>query len=103
MGGGTVGLEPSGPIEAVNLSAYNTLSLDIKGTPGTFRVMAFSAGAAGIPPTQTVEVSESWQTHTLKLTDFAGLQIDQFVGFSFVAGPAFGQSTIYLDNVKLAQ
>ena len=101
--GATVGLEPSGPIEAVSLSAYNALSLDIKGTPGTFRVMAFSAGAAGIPPTQTVEVSESWQTHTLKLTDFAGLQIDQFVGFSFVAGPAFGQSTIYLDNVKLAQ
>jgi len=101
--GASIALPQNGLAAPVDVSKYRSISFDIKGTPGTLRVMAFSAGAAGIPPTQTVEVTEGWQALTLNLSRFSGLQTNQFTGFAFVAGPAMGRSTIYLDNVTLAQ
>ncbi len=99
--GASVALPQIGGATPVDVSNYQTMSFDIKGTPGTLRVMAFGAGAAGIPPTQTITVEQEWQTHNLKLSGFTGLQTTQFTGFGFVAGPALGESTIYLDNIKL--
>ena len=99
--GASVALSQSSATTAVDVSSYKSLSFAIKGTPGTYRVMAFSSGAAGIPPTQNIEVNEDWQTLVVRLAEFDGLQAEQLVGFSFVAGPSFGDASFYLDNVRL--
>jgi len=101
--GASVALSQTGSTGPVDISGYTSLSFDMKGTPGTYRVMAFGAGAQGIPPTQTVEITEAWQPIVLAISDFAGLQSGTFIGFAFVAGPTLGESTIYLDNVKLTK
>lgn len=101
--GASVMLSQSATSGPPDISGYSGLSFDIKGTPGSYRVMAFSAGAQGIPPTQNVTLTENWETQVLQLSDFTGFQASNLVGFAFVAGPTLGESTIYLDNVKLVK
>lgn len=99
--GVSVVLTSNGTNGPIDISDHSALQFDIRGTPQSYRVMGFGAGAQGVPPTQNVEVSQTWETRTLALSDFGGLQLDSLVGFGFVAGPETGESTIYLDNVKL--
>lgn len=89
------------PIEGLNIADYSTLSFRIKGTPGEYRAMVFSAVSSGIPPSQAFQVTEEWQTITLKLTDFVGFEQSAFSGFAFVSGPSIGKFNFVLDDVKL--
>lgn len=88
------------PIDGFDVSQYSHIVFDVKGTPGKYRVMAFSADVAGIPPSQNFTISEQWQPVTLPLDKFAGFNPKQFSGFAFVAGPEFGESQFVLDNVR---
>ncbi len=84
-----------------DISAYRTLRFDVRGTPGDYRLMSFNQGAMGIPPTVNFSVSDEWQTHSVVLGDLIGTNWRSFSGFAWVAGPVPGESTIYLDNVRL--
>jgi len=99
--GTSIGLSQTSSTGPIDISGYAKVSFDMKATPGTYRIMGFSAGAQGIPPTQTVESTADWQTFTLEIADFTGLQADNLFALAFVAGLDLGDSTIYIDNVKL--
>lgn len=101
--GVSVALAQTPSARPIDISDHTTISFDMKGNPGSYRVMAFGVGAQGIPPTQIVTINETWQTYTLQISDFVGLPTEALIGFAFVAGPAIGNSTIYLDNVKLVK
>ena len=88
------------PIDGFDVSQYSHIVFDVKGTPGKYRVMAFSADVAGIPPSQNFTISEQWQPVTLPLDKFAGFNPKQFSGFAIVAGPGFGEFQFTLDNVR---
>jgi len=85
----------------LDISKYESIEFSVKGTSGTYRLMSFHAGAAGIPPTQEFVIGPDWQTVHLSLEDFAGFDSKGFTGFAFVAGPALGAFEFQLDDVSL--
>lgn len=89
------------PVEGIDLSAYENLEFRVKGTRGTYRVLVFDANASGIPPSQNFEITQDWQTVSLKLSEFVGFNKKAFAGFAFVAGPKLGSFEFMLDDVKL--
>lgn len=86
-----------------DISVYRALHFDVRGTPGAYRLMAFNEGAMGIPPTTNFTVTDDWQSHSVPLADLTGADWRRFIGFAWVAGPSPGESTIYLDNVRLVK
>ena len=101
--GAQISLSRTGSVVPVDASNFSTLVFDIKGTPGEYRIMAFDARAGGIPPTQMVTIAEEWQEVTVQLSDFPELGLEELTGMAFVAGPTLGDSTIFLDNVRLVK
>lgn len=89
------------PIEGKNLSLFKQLTFEVKGTPGEYRLMGFSANNAGMPPSHTFTVDNEWQTLSIPLSALAGLDLNSVSGFAFVAGPGLGEFVFYLDNVKV--
>lgn len=86
---------------ATDISQYQSLSFSARGTPGAYRLMMFNPDALGVPPTVNFTVGSDWETITVRLSDLEGADPARLVGFAFVAGPGTGESTIYLDDVKL--
>ncbi len=89
------------PIKSYDISDLRTLSFDIKGQAGNYRVMLFSPDYKGIPPTLGFSVSENWQTISLTLADFPTINPKNFSGLAIVAGPQPGKFEYTLDNVRL--
>ncbi len=87
--------------DAVNISPYSRLTFRVRGTNGRYRVMVFSGAQTGAPPSQSVEVSDTWSTITLELENFRGLDVGNFYGLAIVAGPEQGEFKYQLDDVKL--
>ncbi|GAA0856645.1 amidohydrolase family protein [Aliiglaciecola litoralis] len=88
------------PVEGFDITQYSTLSFDVKGTAGTYRVLSFNADMAGIPPSQSFIITPQWQRIELDLAKFNGLNHKAFSGFAFVAGPGLGEFEFVLDNVQ---
>lgn len=86
---------------ALDISGARSLSFDIKGTPGTYRVMMFGAGSMGIPPVQEIRVGTDWQRVIVPLNGFAGFDLTAFSGFAIVAGKGDGKREFRFDNVRL--
>ncbi|MEE4175696.1 MAG: amidohydrolase family protein, partial [Xanthomonadales bacterium] len=86
-----------------DISDFRAVQFEVRGTPGVYRLMGFNLAAGGIPPTVNFEVSPDWRTHTISLADLQGLDPAQLLGFAWVAGPEPGESTLYLDNVRLVK
>ncbi|MFK7887662.1 MAG: amidohydrolase family protein [Gammaproteobacteria bacterium] len=78
-----------------------TLSMNLRGTPGIYRVMFFNAGSSGAPPTQEITVSDTWQTFNIRIADLNGLNRRSVAGFAIVAGPAPGAFRLDLAEVSL--
>ncbi len=89
------------PVEGIDISEYSEISFRVQGSPGKYRLMVFSSVAAGVPPTQSFEITEQWQTVTLSLSDFNGFDPTLFSGFAFVAGEQMGEFNFNLDDVVL--
>lgn len=87
--------------EGGDLSDYRAVQFAVRGTPGTYRLMGFNLGAMGIPPTVNFDVTDEWRTLTVAIADLDGLDPRNFMGFAWVAGPAPGESTLFLDDVRL--
>lgn len=84
-----------------DVSGFRAVQFDVRGTPGLYRLMGFNVGSMGIPPTINFDVTDQWQTLTVTLSELDGLDAGNFMGFAWVAGPQPGESTLYLDNVRL--
>lgn len=89
--------------EGADLSGLDVLQFRARGTPGSYRLMGFNLGAMGIPPTVNFAVSDEWQTFTVPLSALKGLNRSAVMGFAWVAGPEVGESTLFLDDVRLVQ
>ncbi|MFT6269995.1 MAG: hypothetical protein ACJAVV_002823, partial [Alphaproteobacteria bacterium] len=89
------------PVEGKDISEFTNLVFDVKGSAGTYRVMSFDVTAARIPPSQSFQVSDQWQTIKLPLAGFIGLNTKVVSGFSFLAGPDEGEFEFYLDNIRV--
>lgn len=88
------------PVTAIDASGFTHVVFDVKGKAGNYRIMAFDAVNQGIPPYQTFEITEQWQTIEIKLEGFKGFEAKVFSGLSFVAGPSLGEFHFVLDNVR---
>lgn len=89
------------PIQSYNILDKQKITFDIKGTPGRYRVMFFSSVNQGIPPSQSFVITQDWQTISLLLTNFTGLDANNFSGLAIVAGPAPTKYEYTVDNVSL--
>ncbi len=87
--------------KAHNIEAYKTLSFQVRGTPGIYTAMVFVSGSAGAPPSQNFNVTADWQTITLELDKFAGLNQKMFAGLAITAGPVPGVFDYEVDTVTL--
>lgn len=94
----TIASEDAAP---ASLEDYERLVFQARGEPGPYRVMAFDAATTGAPPTQVVQLTESWERFMIDLSEFAGLDRANFVGFAVVAGPEAGAVEFVLDEVRL--
>lgn len=88
--------------DSYDISKFKAVTFDMKGTPGTYRVMVFTAGNMGIPPSQEFQVSDSWERVSLQLDGFTGFDTNIFAGLSIVAGSP-GPFEFQLDNVTLEE
>jgi imidazolonepropionase-like amidohydrolase len=89
--------------QAVNISKYTQLQFRVRGSKGQYQTMMFSGSVAGAPPSQTITVTEAWQTVSLELRQFRGLDLTRVTGLAIVAGPTTGEYTYQLDDVKLVE
>ncbi len=83
-----------------NLEAYDVIAFDVRGTPAQYRLMLFSAGSQGAPPTRFFDVSEQWQRHEVSL-DMPGFELPLFTGMAFTAPTTVGTYRFEIDNVTL--
>ncbi len=84
-----------------DMSSIETLSLNMRGTPGTYRIMLFNAGSTGAPPTAQIDVTDQWQTFDIQIKDISGLNAPSVAGMAIVAGPAPGQFRFELADVSM--
>ena len=89
--------------KAHNIEAYKTLSFQVRGTPGVYTAMIFTSGSAGAPPSQNFEVTPDWQTITLEMKNFKGLNPKLFTGLAITAGPGQGIFDYEIDTVTLGK
>jgi len=87
----------------VDISDYSSLSFKVRGTIGQYQVLTFSGPQSGPPPSQSFKVSGEWQTVSMALSRFRGLDKTQLSGMAIVAGPRQGEFEYYLDDVKLVK
>lgn len=85
----------------LSISNYRSLQFKVRGSQGQYQAMMFSATSVGAPPAQTIKVTDDWQTISLELKNFRGLDTSQFTGLAIVAGPTTGEFKYLLDDVKL--
>lgn len=86
--------------QPLDLSDFDTLTFRVRGANGNFSVLAFSAQSTQQPSEQRFSISESWQTVELQLSEFAGLNRKEFIGFAFIANKS-GTFEFYLEDVAL--
>lgn len=98
-----VGLGSSASGAIADVSKYSTIAVDIKGTPGTYRLMMFSGAGAGEPPTRNFEVTTEWQTVRLSLEQFTGFDESAFSMLSIVAGAGPGVVEFVVDEVRFEE
>lgn len=92
-------LSASSQRESYDISSFETVNFDMKGTPGTYRLMVFAAGNMGIPPSQEFRITNSWERVSLKIDEFKGFDAKAFAGLAVVAGTQ-GPFEFELDNVS---
>jgi len=91
---------PKTRTDGFDISKFESVNFSIKGKPGTYRVMVFTAGNFGIPPEQSFQVIENWEQVSLPIQGFKGFDAKAFAGLSIVASSQ-GPFELELDNVIL--
>jgi imidazolonepropionase-like amidohydrolase len=89
------------PMAPANLSAAQEVAFWAKGTPGTYRVLAFARSLGQIPSQQTFEVDSEWRRIVLPLSGFGGLDAGGVTGLLWTAGPAPGAFELAIDEIEL--
>ena len=86
------------PDQGADLSGMQTLRFRIRGTPGQYRLDAFSAGS-WMPSSHSFAVTQDWQWVELSLADFQGLDPAAISMLSWI-GPA-GDFQFELEQIEL--
>ncbi|MEM7764491.1 MAG: CIA30 family protein [Pseudomonadota bacterium] len=86
---------------SVNLEDYQGIRFDVRGTAETYRLMLFSKGAMGAPPTLNFEVSADWQVIELSFDALTEFDAGNFSGMAFATPMSGGSYRFELDNVRL--
>ncbi|MEX0899717.1 MAG: amidohydrolase family protein [Gammaproteobacteria bacterium] len=90
-----------GGMAPTDASAFETLTIRIRGQ-GTVQLLFFSgASAQGVPAVLPVQLEGSWQDLALDLSGVAGLDLTRLRAVGLTAGPAPGAMRIELDEMVL--
>lgn len=85
---------------SADLSSAETISFQVRGDGGTYRLMLLGTGG-GIPSTLTFVAAEDWATVSLALADFPRANLTAVAGMVFAAGPTPGSFSFVLDDVRI--
>ena len=88
-------------VAPADISAYTQMQMMVRGTPGRYRMMVFTTGAYGAPPTLEFDVTDDWQAVTLTLADAGEFDPDQFIGMALVSPMQVGEYTLDVDDLVL--
>ncbi len=91
----------SAPMTPTNLSGSSALAFQVRGDPGTYRVMMFAESLGQMPSQQTFEVTDSWSEVVLELAKFPGVDPAGATGILWTAGPATGPFRLQIDQIEL--
>lgn len=83
-----------------DLSVHDDLVFDVRGTPGTYRVMMFDNSASRRPFEQSFEAGADWSTVRLPMTGFAG-DTANITALVVSGGPAAGAFEIAIDGLRV--
>lgn len=89
------------PMAAVNLSATAEVAFLAKGTPGTYRLMAFTESLGQMPGQQFFEVGREWKEVVIPVDGFAGADFGGLEGLLWTGGPAQGAFELVVDQIEL--
>ncbi len=89
------------PMAPADISAFETIQFDVRGVAARYRLMLFTAGSFGAPPTVEFEVTEDWQTVSLPLAEAGTFDAKQIAGLAIVTPLDPGEYTFAIDNVQL--
>lgn len=83
-----------------DLSSYEALVLNARGTPGTYRVMLFDNSATRRPFEQSFEAVEAWTEIRLPMSGFAG-DTANITAIVVSGGPAQGVFELVIDDMRV--
>ncbi len=89
------------PMAPADISPYETIRFDIRGTAARYRLMLFTTDSYGAPPTIEFDVGQDWQTVSLRLAEAGTFDPARMVGMAIVTPLDPGQYTFAIDNVQL--
>lgn len=81
-------------------SDIKALTLRLRGTPGTYRVLFFNANSMGPPPTWQVSADNNWRELRVDLDSVTNLNRSNLSGLAIVGGPAPGEVTFDVADVR---
>lgn len=83
-----------------DLSVHGNLVFDVRGTPGTYRIMMFDNSASRRPFEQSFEAGEDWSTVRLPMDGFRG-DIAHVTAILVSAGPSIGAFDLVIDGLRV--
>ena len=83
-----------------DLSGYDRLVFQVRGTPGRYRVMMFDTSPSRRPFEVQFEAGEDWHTVSLPIADFAG-DTAHVTAILVSGGPATGTFELAIDGVRV--
>jgi len=91
------------PMAPANLSTVSQIVFQAKGTPGTYRLMAFAETLGQVPSGQLFEVEEEWREVTLSVDGFRGADFSGLTALLWTGGPALGAFELVIDEIELRE
>jgi hypothetical protein len=99
--GACVGVLPEG--NAASVADYGSITLDVRSTAARYKLMLFTEGAYGAPPTMRFDAGPEWSRITLPLSGFGEVDLGRVTGLAIVSPPHPGDYRFDIDNVRLLQ
>ncbi len=90
--------DPAAP--GLNLSDFDTLVLRLRASPGAYRIMVFTPGSSGAPPTVVVNLTETFSEMRVDLGAVEGFDRTAFAGLAVVGGPQVSEGFIELEQAR---
>lgn len=86
---------------ALNYSSRKQLVFWVRGDGRSYQAMLFTSANPRLPSTQSFVAGKQWTEVTMKLSDFAGVDLGSVIGLAFCAGMPNGTFAFQIDDVRL--